>query len=528
MNTFKRKALSCAILGGLGAAAGSAHAVYQDPTGIGQVLLYPYYTVQQSGSNSYNTYISVVNTTTRGKAVKVRFREGKNSREVLDFNLFLSPNDVWTGAVVPADSTTTSAARLITSDTSCTNPAIPSAGIDFRNFAYVGANADNAGAGVDRTREGYLEILEMANVNNVAPLNALTAITHVQPANTSDDSARPANCAVVQTSNLATTAPAGTFTSASGGLAGTFTLINVNNGADMGGNAVALSNFLLPANNLLGNYTDVGDENFGLNSGDPVSVVVNTSTTGTTAYLSNFGGLATGRVDAVSSTMMHNSVINEFAIDAATLSQTDWVLTFPTKRFYVSTTAATTPFTNKFTAQGACELINFTYFNREERVGIGQPGDFSPSQGTTPDSLCWESTVFSIRSSRSTLTHTATLPANASGVLASQNLTVFNPTSNQVPVPQNGWAQLSFQGANALNVGITTAATGNTATNVNTGAVLNTVQNYRGLPVIGFMARTLTNNAVSCRNAAGATATCLSNYGSLFDHKFTQVITPNP
>ena len=33
------------------------------------------------------------------KSVKVRFLEGKNSREVLDFNLFLSPFDVWTAAV---------------------------------------------------------------------------------------------------------------------------------------------------------------------------------------------------------------------------------------------------------------------------------------------------------------------------------------------------------------------------------------------------------------------------------------------
>ena len=74
MNTFKRKALSCAVLGGLGAIAGSAHAVYQDPNGLGQALIYPYYTVQQSQGNPFNTYLSIVNTTTRGKALKVRFR----------------------------------------------------------------------------------------------------------------------------------------------------------------------------------------------------------------------------------------------------------------------------------------------------------------------------------------------------------------------------------------------------------------------------------------------------------------------
>lgn len=504
MNTFKRKALSVAVLGGLGAVAGTAHAVYQDPNGNGQVLLYPYYTVQQSGGNSYNTYISVVNTTTRGKAIKVRFREGKNSREVLDFNLFLSPNDVWTGAIIPADSTTSSAGRLVTADTSCTNPAIPAAGIDFRNYAYVGAQADNAGAGVDRTREGYLEMLEMATVNNVAPLNALTAITHVN--------GTPANCAAVQTTTLAVTAPAGTFTAPSGGLNGSYTLINVNNGADMGGNAFAFSNFRSTAG-----YTDIGDETYNLSSGDPVSVVVSTQPTGTTAYLATF----TNPVDAVSATMMHSNVINEYVLDTATRSNTDWVMTFPTKRFYVTATAATTPFTNKFTATGACELISFTYFNREEAGATAALTDFSPSLPGVSDALCWESTVVSIRNGAA---HTAV--AGASGVLGSLNFQSINVRSGF----QNGWANLFFNGTNATTVGITSLAGAGLANaiNVNTGLAATTAQNYRGLPVIGFMARTLFNGTLSCSSAAGASASCQGSYGSLYDHKFLQVITPAP
>ncbi len=46
MNTFKRKALAAAVFAGLG--VGSAQAVYQDPNGLGQGLIYPYYTVQTS------------------------------------------------------------------------------------------------------------------------------------------------------------------------------------------------------------------------------------------------------------------------------------------------------------------------------------------------------------------------------------------------------------------------------------------------------------------------------------------------
>jgi hypothetical protein len=501
MNTFKRKALSCAILGGLGAAAGTAQAVYQDPSGQGQVLLYPYYTVQQQGGNSYNTYLSVVNTTSRGKALKVRFREGKNSREVLDFNLFLSPNDVWTGVVLPTDNSTTSAARLITTDQSCTNPAIPTTGIEFRNYAYVGTQTDSAGAGVDRTREGYLEILEMATVNGTLLAN----ITHTT-------AGVPTNCAAARVQNLATTAPAGTFTAPTGGLNGTYTLINVQNGADMGGNAYAFSNFRSTPG-----YTDIGDETFNLSSGDPVSVVVATQPTGTTAYTAVFAN----PVDAFSATIQHSAVINEYALDAATRSNTDWVMTFPTKRFYVTSTAAATPFSNKFTANGACELISFQYFNREEAGAAASLGDFSPSLPGVSDALCWESTVLSIRNGSSHMPST-----NASGVLGSLNAQPVTVNSSF----QNGWAQLNFTGTNATTTGILApAAAGVLATNVNLGTTSAAAQNYRGLPVIGFMVRTLFNGTLSCTGVGGGAASaCQGSYGSLFDHKYIANITPAP
>ena len=51
MNTFKRKALFTAVLAGLGA-AGTAEAVYLNPNGTGQVLVYPYYTVQSASGTA--------------------------------------------------------------------------------------------------------------------------------------------------------------------------------------------------------------------------------------------------------------------------------------------------------------------------------------------------------------------------------------------------------------------------------------------------------------------------------------------
>ena len=101
MKTFKRKTFYTAVLAAMGAlgVTGSANAVQLSQDGTGAVLIYPYYTVRTAGFGPYNTYLNVVNTTSIAKVVKVRFLEGKNSREVLDFNLWLSPNDVWAGAV---------------------------------------------------------------------------------------------------------------------------------------------------------------------------------------------------------------------------------------------------------------------------------------------------------------------------------------------------------------------------------------------------------------------------------------------
>ena len=95
---MNRKNLTAAVLAGLAGVvgiAGSAQAVNINPDGTGQVLLYPYYTI--NGNNQ--TIFSVINTSEDAKAVKVRFLESENSQEVLDFNLYMSAYDVWSAAI---------------------------------------------------------------------------------------------------------------------------------------------------------------------------------------------------------------------------------------------------------------------------------------------------------------------------------------------------------------------------------------------------------------------------------------------
>jgi hypothetical protein len=134
---MKRTSMTTAIVAGIAGVAGisnMANAVFLNPDGIGSVLVYPYYTV--NGGNG--TFVSVVNTTNEGKAVKVRFLEAYNSREVLDFNLYLSPFDVWVAAVAP---NAAGGASVFTNDNSCTVPAIPTGGAAFRTAAFDGSIA---------------------------------------------------------------------------------------------------------------------------------------------------------------------------------------------------------------------------------------------------------------------------------------------------------------------------------------------------------------------------------------------------
>ena len=75
---MKRNTLTTAVLAGVAGVAGMvnvSNAVNINPDGLGEVLIYPYYTV----NGGLNTLFSVVNTTDTVKAVKVRFMDSKNS-----------------------------------------------------------------------------------------------------------------------------------------------------------------------------------------------------------------------------------------------------------------------------------------------------------------------------------------------------------------------------------------------------------------------------------------------------------------
>jgi len=168
------------------------------------------------------------------------------------------------------------------------------------------------------------------------------------------------------------------------------------------------------------------------------------------------------------------------------------------------------------TASGACEVVQFSFFDREERGATAGGIDFSPPPPAgNPSSICWETTVLSIRNAAAHMPTT-----DVSGVLGSRNATSINITDSF----QNGWASLRFVGTNASTVGIVADPATSEAIFIPAAgpsqifAANPTV--FFGLPVTGFMIRTFANGTLTC--ASGA---CQGNYASLFDHAYTNRIT---
>ncbi len=124
----------------------------------GSALVFPYYTA----NGGWSTLFNITNTEEDFLAVKVRFREMENSRDVLDFNLVMSPKDVWTGWVIDGPN----GPRFKTRDKSCLSPIldVDSDGVsyaDFQDAAYTGSSNDSGSTGIDRAAEGHLEVFVM-------------------------------------------------------------------------------------------------------------------------------------------------------------------------------------------------------------------------------------------------------------------------------------------------------------------------------------------------------------------------------
>ncbi len=109
------------------------------------------------------------------QGIRVRFAEGENGRDAYSLNVYLGGRSTWTAAIgptidqLPSNDGGTLVATLVSSAKSCTVPSIPATGVQFSNAAFSGANADPGDAGLARTMEGTIEVIEMGTVIDYSP-----------------------------------------------------------------------------------------------------------------------------------------------------------------------------------------------------------------------------------------------------------------------------------------------------------------------------------------------------------------------
>jgi hypothetical protein len=325
-----RVAALCATL----LSAPLATAVSLSPRGTGQVLIYPYYTV----NGGQSTLLSLVNTTAHAKALRLHFREGYNGREVLGFNLYLAPYDVWTGALFAL--TDDGGANLLTDDRSCTVPALRSNTtlpvladgrryVPFGNAAYVGAHDDTGPTSLTRTREGSLEVIEMGEVVDGSPSGKAT--THVNGV--------PTDCASLarawDSGGYWSTSPGTDVSKPSGGMYGTLAVVNPAQGTIFQVAAAALDGFSAYAQHSApGNaHPDLGDARSSGIDVQPPYADADVEVDGKIRHLHYLG--ADRAVDAVSALLMATVAYAEWVYEAQNVANTDLLFTFPTKRHYV-------------------------------------------------------------------------------------------------------------------------------------------------------------------------------------------------
>ena len=156
------------------------------------------------------------------------------------------------------------------------------------------------------------------------------------------------------------------------------TLINVNAGLDFAYDATALSQF-----SDLQLWAPPGSVDPRLSAADPISVVIDASPQNNPyAYITTWGPAVDDASMPVSAVLMHDAIYNEFVLDAATKSGTDWVVTMPTKTYYYTGASdkelkVTKLFQRNFKSTGACDDVTIIKYDREERT-VKTPGSFSP------------------------------------------------------------------------------------------------------------------------------------------------------
>ena len=477
-------------------AGGTANAMAFSDTGVGHALVVPYFSTQ----NSNSTLLSIINTdTVNGKAVKVRFRGAANSDDIYDFQVFLSPGDVWTANVSANDD---GLSTLTTSDNTCTKPS--KAVLNATPFVTARLPSTLTGdALATQTREGYIEIFNMADI---PPASALFPnIKHVN--SVAPCAGTPWTLLNTDTNNATLTGATIGLAAPTTGLAANWTIINVPGAQSWGGAAQAIQAVDAGGAPVTGNVVYFPQVNTPITAAQAAAFTADPLMQGATPVVAgalyDLPDMSTPYGDpvitpsvqaaALSGSLATTAVMNEFWTLPGISGATDWVFSMPTRRYAVAVNYANTvggvitpaavynagnaghfaPGNTQMNGSQLCVTgITTSPYDREENTPASPDlVVISPSTPGVPLAFCGEASVLSFNNGGATTT--AALGAQ---VAVKDVATTYT----------EGWLKLATPGAVAAN----------------------------GLPILGQAFATAYNPKVG----SGVSG----NFGTGWNHRFTR------
>ena len=393
-------------------AALAAHSANAQQTldSTGQVLLYPFYSTQ----NASNTYIHVVNNTNEQKAVKLRFMEGQGSSVVLEFNVYLSSYDIFPVALA---SNSFGGTSVLTNDDTCTVPELGTSNAPYdgeqteladgsilRSQPFVPYQYENEESGdISRTLIGHAEVIEMGVVDDTIDVSDCDAVTTLWQSG-------------AWASDASTS-----MASPSGGLSGSSLFINPELAFSMDLSVVAIDGWAKGATNY---HTGPGTLTPALTGGVKTATVDGV----TLDYTSKDNGA----VLATSALLTASAIYNEVQTEDVLAAETDWVLTFPTKRHLDGVAPFTTAYDDTKANGGACEELSLVRRDRNSNASNGS-GTFVPSEDGVEDEVCNSVQVLSFNSKSALVTDT-----NKAVSYSFQNGAAMLTAEQSMPADDNG------------------------------------------------------------------------------------------
>ncbi len=390
--------------------------VHVNPDGLGDVLIYNYFNAREG----MGTYFSVVNTSDVSYIrARVRFHEGADitetscdmgSWEILDFDICLTPDDVWTAWIVEGNG---GVGTICSADTH----TLIWDGVTSQTFVQAGnggvnsgigcvafkTDAEGAQTGIDahETLEGYWTIIGEATQWNAADTAPMTANTYTCDPNDSTDHGDVPNVLF--------------------GSAFIADLADPTNSPFYAYNATALADFESQA--IAGQF-GAGTEYPTLADGGDVLRGVNYILTKEHAYAT-------------------------YLLDGDW--QTEYVLTFPTKRYSQQTygcTSTVVPNNNPFYD----DTVRITKWDLDENPELPTGCSFSPCKTNPEDHIPYELNVITVSKKNAAINRIMPSELNVAGII----VTPFD----------RGWIDINFNDSAAVAGNHRTVANESTFVNV--------------------------------------------------------------